>query len=256
MAEKTVGKVAALSRVSVRTLHHYDEIGLLSPSERSESSYRLYSGEDLARLQEILLWRSFGFPLEEIRALLEDPTRDRMEALTLQRQRLVDQVGELNARIGALDEVIGKRQRGEAIAEVDFKALFDGFDPAEYEAEAEQLWGDTDAWAQSRRRTRSYGVKEWTTIKAEIQAINDRFVALMTAGMTPDAREAREVAQEHRLHIQRWFYECTPEIHQGLGAMYLADGRFKDTYDNLAPGLADFISQAITALYTPRTRTL
>jgi len=256
MAEKTVGKVANLSGVSVRTLHHYDEIGLLSPSERSESGYRLYAEPELVRLQEILLWRSFGFPLEEIRALLEDPSRDQLEALSLQRQRLVAEVGALSTRIAALDAVIHKRQAGEAMDEVDFKALFDGFDPSEYEAEAEEKWGDTDAWEESRRRTKSYGPREWAAIKTEVAALDARFAALLQAGTAPDASAALEAARDHRQHIQRWFYDCPPEVHKGLGDMYIADERFKGHYEAVAPGLADFIQQAITALYAPRPRTL
>ena len=256
MAEKTVGKVANLSGVSVRTLHHYDNIGLLSPTERSESGYRLYAEGDLVRLQEILLWRSFGFPLEEIRALLTDPSRDRMEALALQRQKLVEEVGAIHERIAALDAVIQKQRTGEAMDEVDFVALFDGFDPAEYEEEAEQLWGGTDAWAESRRRTKSYGAREWEAIKVEMNALNERFAALLRAGAAPDTSAALEAARDHRLHIQRWFYDCPPEVHQGLGDMYVADDRFKATYEAVAPGLADFVQQAIRALYAPRRRTL
>jgi len=256
MADKTVGQAATLSGVSVRTLHHYDEIGLLGPLERSDSGYRLYAEEDLARLQEILLWRSLGFPLDEIRELLDDPDRDPLEALHLHRERLVTQVGEINARIGALDIVIAKRHAGEALEEFDLVALFDGFDPADFEEEAEQRWGDTEPWNESKRRTRNYGPKQWTAIKSEHDAVTERFAALLRNGVDPAGFEAIAAAQDHRLHIHRWFYDCSPEIHRGLGEVYVSDPRFKATYDEVEAGLADFISSAIRSLYAPREKRL
>jgi DNA-binding transcriptional MerR regulator len=256
MPQKTVSEVASLAGVTVRTLHHYDEIGLLRPSGRTEAGYRLYGDADLARLHDIVLWRSLGFPLDEVRALIEDPNHDPTEALKLHRQRLVEQIGQLNERIAALDEAIRKSEAGEPMEEVDLKAIFDGFDPAEHEAEAEARWGDTEAFRESKRRTAKYTAADWLAIKAEAQAVTLRLAEVMKAGLPPTSPEAAEAAQAHRAHMTRWFYDCTPEIHAGLGRLYVEDPRFTATYDRVAPGLAQFISDAIAALYAPKTRRL
>ncbi|MEO0600344.1 MAG: MerR family transcriptional regulator [Myxococcota bacterium] len=256
MAHRTVSEVAALARVSVRTLHHYDKIGLLRPSERSEAGYRLYDDADLVRLHEVLTWRALGFPLDEVRALLDDAGHDRLEALFLHRERLVAEVGALHERLAALDEAIRKTRAAEPLADVDFRALFDGFDPTAFEAEAEAAWGDTPAWEESKRRTRRYGEAEWRAIREEQSAVNARLAEVMTSGAAPDSAEAREAADAHRAHLDRWFYTVTDEIHLGLAELYVDDARFRATYDKVAPGLATFLRDAIRALHTPRPRRL
>ncbi|MBX2798349.1 MAG: MerR family transcriptional regulator [Myxococcales bacterium] len=256
MSHKTVSEVAALAGISVRTLHHYDQIGLVRPAERSDAGYRLYDDADLARLHDVLTWRALGFPLQEVQDLLDDPDHDRLEALFLHRERLASQVGALNERIAALDEAIRKTTHAEPLAEVDYRALFDGFDPSELETEAEATWGDTEAWAESKRRTARYGEAEWRAIRDEQAALNQRLAALMAAGEPPTSTEARATAEAHRVHIDRWFYAVDREIHLGLAELYVEDPRFRATYDKVAPGLAQFLRDAIRALHAPKPRRL
>lgn len=255
MAQKTVSEIAALGSVTVRTLHYYDEIGLLSPTERTEAGYRLYTDDDLARLHAVLMWRSLGFPLEEVRELVDNGAEP-LEAMLLHRDRLLSELKDTSARIAALDEVIRKRQAPEALTNDDLIALFDGFDPSAFEEEAEQRWGDTDAYAESKRRTAKYSAAQWQAIKAEQEAIEAGFASLLASGRSPDSAEATAAAEAHRAHMTRWFYECTPEIHAGLAEMYTADERFARHYDRRAPGLAAFVRDAILALHAPRQRTL
>ena len=132
---RTVGQVAELTGVTVRTLHHYDEIGLLSPRERSEAGYRLYAYEDLARLQEILVWRALGFSLAEIQAILGDPGYDRLAALRKQRALIEQQAERLGALRAALDAALDAEANG---TKMEVHAMFDGFDPSEYEDEARE----------------------------------------------------------------------------------------------------------------------
>ncbi len=129
----------------------------------------------------------------------------------------------------------------------DLLGVFGEFNPAEYEAEAEERWGGTDAYRESVRRTGSYGKPDWEQIGAESSGIERETADLMAAGVDPTSEEAMEIAERHRAHITRWFYECTPEIHAGLAAMYVADLRFKKHYDKVAPGLAAFLAAAIEA---------
>lgn len=255
MATKTVKEVAALGGVTVRTLHYYDEIGILQPSRRSEAGYRLYDDDDLARLHEILVWRSLGFPLDEVRALVDgDPNP--VEALLLHRERLTVELQAAAERVARLDAVIRKRVHAEPLEEADLAALFDGFDPAQFAAEAEQRWGHTDAFQQAAARTRRYGRTEWEAIKAELEAIEAGFALLLEAGVAPDSPEARAAAEAHRAHLERWFYDCPPEVHVGLAQTYTADPRFARHYDARAPGLAAFVAACIEALHAPRARQL
>ncbi|MEN0065012.1 MAG: MerR family transcriptional regulator [Myxococcota bacterium] len=256
MTQRTVKEVARLTGVTVRTLHHYDDIGLLPPTHRTEAGYRLYGEAEVARLHNILLWRSLGFPLEEVRALLDDPGHDAREAMVLHRERLVREVGALHERLQALDQAIARHDRGDTLRDDDLVALFDGFDPADYAEEAEAQWGGTEPYREAQRRTRGYGAPQWAQIKAEGREVDQRLASLLAEGSSPDSAEARSAADSHRAHISRWFYACTPEIHLGLADLYESDPRFRSTYEATAEGLTDFLVAAIRALHAPRHRML
>ena len=129
----------------------------------------------------------------------------------------------------------------------DFKKMFDGFDPAEYEQEAQQRWGNTDAYRQSQRRVARYTKADWERMKAESAEPVNRLVSAMQAGRSANSIEAMDAAEGHRRHISDWFYDCTYEIHAGLAEMYLADRRFTATYETIAPGLAQYVHDAIKA---------
>lgn len=124
-----------------------------------------------------------------------------------------------------------------------------GFDPDEYAEEAEQRWGRTDAFVESALRTRSHTVDDWQRLSAEADGVNRRFLRLMAAGTPADSAEAGALVDAHRAHITKWFYECTPEIHAGLGAMYVTDERFRTNINKAGAGLAEFQSAAIAARY-------
>lgn len=125
--------------------------------------------------------------------------------------------------------------------------VFGDWLPEEYEQEAEERWGDTDAWEQSRRRTSSYTKDDWLRIQAEAQAIEDDFIGLLDAGASAESAEAMDVAQRHRRHIHDRYYDCSVEMHENLGQMYVQDPRFAAHYDDQRTGLAAFVSEAITA---------
>jgi DNA-binding transcriptional MerR regulator len=241
---KTVGEVADLAHVTVRTLHHYDELGLLSPSERSETGYRLYSYDDLARLQEILIWRALGFSLAEIRSLLDDPGYDPVSALERQRELVGREIDRLGAVAAAVDAALAAHRNGTPIEETK---MFDGFEPALYEDEARERWGRTEAYQESTRRSQAYGENEWLQIRRESEQIVRELVDLMRAGSPADGPAARALAERHRDHISRWFYPCSPAMHRGLAEMYVADERFTRTYEREAEGLAAYFHDAIVA---------
>lgn len=241
---KTVGEVADLAHVTVRTLHHYDELGLLSPGERSETGYRLYSYEDLARLQEILIWRALGFSLAEIKSLLDDPGYDPISALERQRELVGREIDRLGAVAAAVDAALAAHRNGTPIEETK---MFDGFEPSDYEDEARERWGDTDAYQESARRTQGYGEAEWSEIRGESEQVVRELVDLMRAGAPADGAAARALAERHRDHISRWFYPCSSAMHRSLAEMYVADERFTRTYEREAEGLAAYFHDAIVA---------
>jgi DNA-binding transcriptional MerR regulator len=235
----TVSQLARLAGVSVRTLHHYDEIGLLRPSGRSASGYRLYQHAQLQRLQQVLFYRELGFALEEIVRIMGDPAFDVLAALHQQRQLLEQRAVHTRRLLGALDEAIEAVKKGTVMNE---EKMFEAFD-----AEAKERWGQTEQYKESKRRTSRYGKKEWAQQKAEFQVLADEFAALMKAGVKPEHAKARAVAERHRAHISKWFYECTYEIHRGLAEMYVADERFTKHIDREHNGLAAYQRAAILA---------
>jgi DNA-binding transcriptional MerR regulator len=242
----TVGQVAERFAVTVRTLHHYDEIGLVRP-HRTASGYRVYTDDDLERLRHAVVYRRLGFPLEEIGPLLDDPHTDVEAHLRRQRAAVVTRLDEMRDLVAAIDRALGARMNGNALTPDEQKELFgEGFSD-EYAREAEQRWGDTDAWRQSRERAGRYGKDDWRRIAAEGEEVTAQFVALTRAGTPPDSAEAMDAAEAHREHIDRWFYDLGYAMHRGLADMYLADPRFTKTYDDRAPGLARYVHDAIHA---------
>jgi DNA-binding transcriptional MerR regulator len=242
-----VGEVAALAGVTVRTLHHYDRIGLLSPSGRTAAGYRRYSPADLDRLHQVLVYRELGFPLEEVATLLDDPDADPAEHLRRQHRLLRDRLERTRAMVAAVEKEMEARAMGMSLTPEERFEVFGEHDPAQYEAEAEERWGDTEAWAESQRRTRGYSKEDWLRVKAEMADIGARWVAALRSGAPPDSEEAMDVAELNRQHISRAFYECSPEMHAALGRMYVEDPRFTETYERMAPGLAQYVSTAVQA---------
>lgn len=243
----TVGEVARLAHISVRTLHHYDEIGLLAPSQRSDAGYRLYSDEDLVRLQQVLLYRALDFALDEISQVLSDPGFDPLYALVAQRDLVTGKIRRDEALLALLDKTILSLEGGIQMTKEDMFEVFGDFDPAEYEDEAKERWGESDAYKESARRTKRYGKEDWARMKSEHDAVNGRMLELMAAGVAAGDPRAMDVAEEARLLMDKWFYPLSQKMHVGLAEMYLADPRFTATYEKMHSGLAVWWHDAIKA---------
>ncbi len=243
----TVGDLARIAGVTVRTLHHYDEIGLVVPSGRTPAGYRTYGRAEVERLQEVLFFRELGFALDQIRQIVGRPGYNRVDGLTRQRELLEARAEHVLALIDAVDRAVRAERTGTIMTNEEMLEVFGDFDPAEYEEEAKERWGDSDAYKQSAARTARYAQQDWETIKAENDAIYERFIGLMAAGEAADSAAAMDIAEEHRAHITKWYYDCSKTIHAGLGGMYLADVRFKENIDRSGEGLAEYMSAAIAA---------
>ncbi|MCF6735371.1 MerR family transcriptional regulator [Blastococcus sp. KM273129] len=242
-----VGEVAALAGVTVRTLHHYDRIGLLRPSGRTSAGYRRYAPADLDRLHQVLLYRELGFPLEEVAALLDDPSADPAEHLRRQHRLLRDRLERTQAMVAAVEKEMEARDMGIDLTPEERFEVFGEHDPERYEAEVRERWGETDAYAESKRRTAAYAKEDWLRIKAEGEDLEARFAAALADGAPADSERAMDLAEEHRQHIGRNFYDCPPEMHAGLGRMYVEDERFTAHYERIAPGLARYVGTAVEA---------
>lgn len=243
----TVSDVARLAHVSVRALHHYDDIGLLTPARRSPAGYRLYVEADLRRLHEILLFRELGVTLEAIHQLLDAPDAERASALRQHRAQLDERLRQAHAVIRAVDVAIDALERGTTM---DRDKVFEGFgdfDHAQYAEEAEQRWGDTAAFRESQKRAKKYSKEDWARIKEEGEAVMTSFAELLRAGAKPTDTAVLEAAERHRQHITRWFYPCDYTMHAGLADMFVADSRFGDYFEKRGEGLTGFVAAAIRA---------
>ena len=247
MDEYTVGEVARLSGVSVRTLHHYDSIGLLSPGTRSASGYRLYREADLRQLRQVLFYRELDFGLDEIAAILADPAAGTDDHLRRQHRLLRQRAARTSALLRALEKEMEARKMGMALTPEEQFEVF-GTDQMEQHAEeARQRWGDTAAWQESQRRSAAYTKEDWITIKGEADANIRGFADAMRAGEPATGTVAMDLAEAHRQHISRWFYDCGYDGHRGLAELYVADPRYTAPWDEIAPGFSGYVHDAILA---------
>lgn len=237
-AMKTVKEVSRLTGVSVRTLHHYDSIGLLKPTRVTEAGYRLYDDQALGRLQSILLFRELQFPLKEIRAILDDPGFDPMDALTQQIELL-----ELQRR--RLDELISHARRIQKTGgiDMDFKP-FDKSKMEAYNAQAREKWGKTGAYQEFEKKTSGKTAQQMAAAGDGLMEIFARLGAVRH--LSPASGEAQQLIARLQGFITNNYYTCTKQILRGLGQMYVAGDSMTENIDRAGgPGTAQFAHQAI-----------
>jgi DNA-binding transcriptional MerR regulator len=241
-----VKEVSDLAGVSVRTLHHYDAIGLLIPSSVTAAGYRLYSDGDLEKLQQILFFKEIGFSLQEVKEILDSPGFDRRRALKAHRELLLEKRERMDRMLETVDRTIESIEGGTYMAKKD---LFDGFDmekikehQAQYSEETRQLYGK-DVVEATERRVNGYSEDKWKEIHMTISGIYSSLAARMPYGPAdPEAQQA--VAAWHQC-ITDHFYECTLEVFRGLGNLYVDDDRFTVNIDKHQNGLAQFMKEAM-----------
>lgn len=232
---RTVNEVSKLAGVSVRTLHHYDAIGLLKPTEVTQAGYRLYNDAALRRLQNILLFRELEFPLKEIKTILDSPNFDASQALAQQIELL-----ELKQKhIGQLISFAREIQK-KGVKEMNFQ-IFDKSEIEQYKAEAKEKWGHTEAYQEFEQRQSKKGFDDATDQMMEL------FCQL---GALKDLPPADKAVQEKIGSLQNFitehYYTCTKQILHGLGQMYVQDERFQKNIDKAGgEGTAEFVSRAI-----------
>ncbi|GEN44449.1 MerR family transcriptional regulator [Alkalibacillus haloalkaliphilus] len=232
-----VNEVAKLVGISVRTLHHYDEIGLLRPSKNPYTGYRTYSDSDLTMLQQILFFKELGFSLKKIKEIINSPEYDQLEALKMHRKMLVDKREKFDLMLQTVDQTIEAKEGGFEMSNQD---KFKGFDFSEnpYEDEARERWGDAKV---DEAKENAMGIND-----AEQKRMNDiyRKLAELRQG-DPKSDEAQTAIKEWYDFLNKNFTTYTPEMFQGLGMMYVQDERFQKNIDQFGEGLAQFMSEAM-----------
>lgn len=233
---RTVNEVSKLTGVSVRTLHHYDAIGLLKPAKTTEAGYRLYDDTALSRLQDILLFRELQFPLKEIKAILDSPGFDPSEALTQQIELLELQYKHIGELISFAREIQKK-----GVREMNFR-VFDNSEIEQYKAEAKAKWGGTEAYQEYEQKQKSG--HDFSETASQLMNLFSEIGALRQ--LPPDDKAVQEKIGILQNFITSNYYTCTDEILRSLGQMYVSDERFKHNIDKAGgEGTAEFVNQAI-----------
>ena len=234
-----IREFAEFTGVSVRTLHYYDEIGLLPPAHVDRATgYRFYDEDSLLRMQEILFYRELDFSLKRIKEILSSPNYDKTKALKEQKQLLTLKKERLERLISAIDGAV----KGENVMNV-----FDNRELEAYRAEARERWGQTQAYKEHEEKTGNYSKQKWNGLAGDMDRIMAAFALAMKNGEMPDSPEAQQLVRTLQDHITRNYYHCTDQILAGLGQMYAADERFRSNIDKHADGTAQFICEAIAA---------
>lgn len=241
----TVGQAAASVGVSVRTLHHWDQIGLARPSERSRAGYRLYTDTDVERLRRIVIYRELGLDLAAIRGLLDDTTGALTE-LRDQRARLAERIRQLTALGDDLDRMIDAHEHGVLLAPDDQATVFGpGWNP-EWPGQARELYGDTAQWQQYAERSAVRDTAQWKQVDDANTAIERELAAAVDAGITPGSAEACALVDRHR-EVFSAYFPITRQMQVLLGRMYETDPAYATHYNTIRPGLASWLRHAIDA---------
>jgi DNA-binding transcriptional MerR regulator len=238
----TVKQLAKLAGVTTRTLHYYDEINLLRPASYGDNGYRYYDEEAVLRLQQIMFFRELDFSLEEIKIIIDNPDFDLLQSLEVHRKGLQSRAKRLNRLIETVDNTI-RHLRGEIhMSNQDFYKGFDEEKQARYAVEAEKRWGETAATSQ--KRWGAYSPTQKNEILGAMHDISKNISENMEKG--PTSPEVQHWVDRWFKHINQYFYDCSLEIFESLGHMYVEDAEFQATYEKIRPGMAAFMEEAMT----------
>ena len=236
-----INEFAKLTGVSVRTLHYYDEIGLLKPAFVDEQNgYRFYDENSLERMQEILFYRELDFELKSISDILSSPDYDKKKALSEQRKLLILKKERLERIIDALDGATKGKVTMTAFDNSAYETA-----RKQYETEAKQRWGETEAYKEHAEKTANYTADKWQEVNDGLMSVFAKFTECMQSCNTADSAETQALVKELQDYITENYYTCTNEILAGLGLMYVADERFKNNIDKNGDGTAEYVSEAI-----------
>jgi DNA-binding transcriptional MerR regulator len=242
----TVGAAAAHAGVTIRTLHHWDAIGLVRPSERTSGGYRLYTAADVARIHRVLIYRELGLPLESIGELLDGPVSGAAASLRRQRAQLLDHVSRLQRMVAAVDRMIEAADTGILLSAQEQVALFGSDWQPSWVAEAHDRWGHTPQWAQYAERAAGRTAEDWRRIAESVEALEHDLAAAMRAGVEPGSEQANTLARRHRASIDVYFH-CTVSMQVCLGRTYATNPDYAAHFEAMEPGLSSWLREVIDA---------
>jgi DNA-binding transcriptional MerR regulator len=238
----TVKQLASLANISVRTLHYYDQIGLLKPSFVAKNGYRAYQEKELLRLQQILFFRELDFSLDDIRKMLNQPNYDMSVALKDQKKLMELKRDRLDGLIKSINKTIKRMDNKQTMKPEEMYSPFKDEDVKQYQDEVKQRWGNTEAYKQSMARAGKMTKKEMDELKANGKKFTQKLADAMDLPVA--SPEVQKLIAEHYKGIQ-FFYDCPLSMYRNLGQMYVDDPRFTAYYDKFRPGLAVFVRDAI-----------
>ncbi len=242
----TVGQVSARLGVTIRALHHWDEIGLARPSLRTVAGYRLYTAGDLERLHRIVVYRELGLGLDRIRAILDDSAADVPAALRTQRAQVAERIDRLQRLSAGLDRMIDAHERGLLLTVEQQAAIFGPRWDPDWPARARERYGDTTQWQQYAERAASRGPEEWQAIADAVAEFDRALGDAMDAGVEPGSPEANRLVERHR-EVFASYFPLTRQMQVCLGRRYEADPGFAAHYDGIRAGLAAWFRRIIDA---------
>ncbi|MFE7745862.1 MerR family transcriptional regulator [Nocardia sp. NPDC057455] len=242
----TVGQVSTRLGVTVRALHHWDEIGLARPSLRTGAGYRLYTAGDLELLNRIVVYRELGLGLDSIRAILDGSAADVPGALRAQRTQVAERIDRLRQLSAGLDRMIDAHERGLLLTAEQQSAIFGPLWNPDWAAHARQRYGHTAQWQQYAERSATRGPEEWQAIADAVVCLERALGDAMDAGVTPGSPEANELVERHR-EVFASYFPLTRQMQVCLGRMYEADPGFAAHYDGIRAGLATWMRRIIDA---------
>ncbi|MFC3995924.1 MerR family transcriptional regulator [Nocardiopsis sediminis] len=242
----TVGQVSARLGVTVRALHHWDEIGLARPSLRTAAGYRLYTAGDLERLHRIVVYRELGLGLDRIGALLDDSAADVPGALRAQRTQVTERIDRLRQLSTGLDRMIDAHERGLLLTVEQQAAIFGPQWNPDWPAQARRRYGDTTQWQQYAERAASRSPEEWQAIADAVADLDHALRDAMDEGITPGSPEANHLVERHR-ELFASYFPLTRQMQVCLGRMFEADPGFAAHYDGIRAGLAGWFRRIIDA---------
>lgn len=238
----TVSQLANLAGISVRTLHHYDHIDLLKPSERTDAGYRLYTEDELFRLQQIMFFKELDVPLGEIKAVLDNPDFDPINALESHRRLLARQAERLNGLLKTIDKTLHRLKENDM--SVTDEDLYEGFTAEQierYEREAQEMY-DPQMVREANKRVRKMSKGQWQSVKEEGDVVTQAIAELMERN--PEDEAVQALIARHHAWIEN-FYDCSAEVYSGLGQLYTQHDEFRAFYEKVRPGLAEFMQAAM-----------
>lgn len=248
---RTIGEVAGEVGVSVRTLHHWDALGVVSPTERTSGGYRAYLPSDVARARRALLLRDLGVPLADVATLLTAGAEDRRAELVRRRDGLTARIERLQEVAADVESMLAADEQGVLLDAEEARDVFGpGWDPT-WSADARERWGDTAQWAEYAERSAGRDAQDWRAVVAATSEVLEEMARARTDGVGPTDERAIALAERHR-EAMGAFFHVTPSMHVLMARMYVEEPGWSASFEQIQEGLTAWLRDAVEAAGSAR----